>query len=49
MNEEIKVHVLLRKGRKNLSMRYLDPMANKHIERSTGTTKRREAEAAKEP
>jgi len=44
MDEEIRVHVLNRKGRENLSMRYLDPYTNRHVERSTGTTKQREAE-----
>ncbi len=44
MNEDIKVHILKRKGRENFSMRYLDPFTNRHVERSTGVSKQREAE-----
>ena len=44
MNEEIKVYVVKYADRANLVMRYLDPMTNKHVQRSTGTTKKREAE-----
>ena len=44
MHEDIKVHILKRKGRENYSMRYLDPFTNRHCERSTGTAKRKEAE-----
>lgn len=44
MNEEIKVHVVKYKDRANLMMRYEDPMTGKQIARSTGTTKKREAE-----
>ena len=43
MNDKIKVYVLDR-GRTNLYMRYLDPLTGKHVERSTGTRKKREAE-----
>ena len=43
MNDEITVHVIKRKNRDNFSMRYLDPDSGKHVERSTGTTKRKEA------
>ncbi len=44
MLDEIKVHILMRKGRVNFSMRYLDPFTNRHCERSTGVSKQREAE-----
>ena len=43
MDEKIKVHIVEFNDRKNLMMRYLDPMTNKHVARSTGTTKKREA------
>jgi len=42
MNEEIKVHVI-DYGRKNLYMRYSDPITGKQIARSTGTRKKAEA------
>ena len=42
--EDIKVYVVKYKDRDNLVMRYVDPLTNKTIARSTGTTKRREAE-----
>jgi len=44
MLDEIKVHILKRKGRENFSMRYLDPFTNRHCERSTSVSKQREAE-----
>jgi hypothetical protein len=44
--EEIKVHVVKYPDRDNLVMRYRDPLTNKHVQRSTGTTKK--SEAAKE-
>ena len=44
MNEEIKVHIVKRKGRKNLVLRYVDPVTGKEVEKSAGTTRRREAE-----
>ena len=43
MNEEIRVHVN-DYGRKSLYMRYRDPLTGKHIAKSTGTSKRKEAE-----
>jgi hypothetical protein len=43
MKSEIKVHVI-NYGRKNLYMRYLDPVTGKQVPKSTGTNKRREAE-----
>ncbi|HCK40547.1 MAG TPA: hypothetical protein DHW22_02830, partial [Planctomycetaceae bacterium] len=43
MHEEIKVHVVEFKDRKNLVMRYLDPLTNKHVGRSTGTSKKSDA------
>lgn len=42
--EEIKVHVAKLSGRKYLLMRYIDPNTNRRVARSTGTTKRKEAE-----
>lgn len=44
MHDEIKVHVVKYPDRKNLVMRYLDPMTGKQVPRSTGTNKKREAE-----
>ncbi len=44
MNEEIRVHVVKYPTRKNLVMRYVDPLTNKQVTRSTGTAKKREAE-----
>ena len=43
MNHEIKVHVI-DYGRKNLYMRYVDPVTGKQVLRSTGKKTRREAE-----
>lgn len=43
MNEEIKVHVV-NYGRKSLYMRYRDPTIGKHVTRSTGTRRKRDAE-----
>jgi integrase len=43
MNTEIKVHVI-DYSRKNLYMRYVDPVTGKQSTRSTGTHKRKEAE-----
>ena len=40
----IRVYVIRHRGRKNLIMRYRDPFTNKQVERSTGTTRKREAE-----
>ena len=42
--EDIRVHIVKFKDRKNWMMRYLDPETGKHIARSTGTTKKKEAE-----
>ncbi len=46
MNDTIKVHVVKYPDRDNLVMRYLDPLTNKHVTRSSGTTKQGEAEKA---
>eukprot|EP00913_Durusdinium_trenchii_P019521 g18351.t1 len=46
MHDDIKVHVCTRKGRKNLALRYIDPITGKKTERSAGTSRRREAERA---
>jgi integrase len=43
MQSEIKVHVI-DYGRKNLYMRFVDPLTNKQVMKSTGTNKRRDAE-----
>ena len=43
MNEDIKVYVI-NKGRTKYYMRYLDPATNKLVERSTGTSNRKEAD-----
>jgi len=43
MKEEIKVYVVKYADRANLVMRYLDPLTNKHVTRSTRTTKKKEA------
>lgn len=40
----IKVHVVKFKARENLMMRYLDPETGKRVVRSTGTSRKREAE-----
>ena len=44
MEEQIRVYVVKYPGRTNLMMRYLDPLSNKQVARSTGTSKQREAE-----
>jgi len=44
MHEQIKVHVVKYASSANLLMRYRDPILGKQIARTTGTTKRREAE-----
>ena len=43
MNEDIRVHVASYGDRKNLMMRYTDPVTSKLIARSTGTTDKKEA------
>ena len=43
MIEEIKVYVVSHSGRTNLTMRYRCPMTGKHVDRSTGTSRRRDA------
>jgi integrase len=43
MKHEIKVHVV-NYGRKNLYMRYLDPVTGKQVPTTTGTSKRKEAD-----
>jgi integrase len=45
MHEQIKVHVV-DYGRSNLYMRYTDPLTGKHVTRSTGTRKRKDADKA---
>ncbi len=44
MNEEIRVHVVKYAARSNLVMRYVDPVTGKQVAKTTGTTRRREAE-----
>src|SRR5258705_12938552 len=44
MADEIKVHVVKYPDRNNLVMRYCDPFSGKQVQRSTGTTKQRDAE-----
>jgi len=44
MNEDIRVHVVKFRDRKNLAMRYVDPVTEKQISKTSGTTRRREAE-----
>ena len=44
MHEEIKVYVVEYPDRKNLVMRYRDPVTGKQVQRSTGANKKREAE-----
>ena len=44
IDNEITVLVVEYPDRKNLMMRYKEPATGKHIARSTGTNKRREAE-----
>lgn len=46
INDEIHVRVVKYPDRKNLMMRYTDPRSGKQISRSTGTTRRRDAERA---
>lgn len=46
MSEEIRVHVVKYPDRDNLVMRYRDPFSGRQVQRSTGTTKRRDAEKA---
>ncbi|WP_425398560.1 tyrosine-type recombinase/integrase [Aeoliella sp.] len=44
MHETIKVHVVKYPDRTNLVMRYKCPLTGKHVQRTTGTSKQREAE-----
>ncbi|MBT6156259.1 MAG: site-specific integrase [Planctomycetaceae bacterium] len=44
MNEEIKVHVVDYGKQRNLMARYVDPMTGKHVSKSTGTRRRKEAD-----
>ena len=44
MSEEIKVHVVKYPDRENLVMRYRDPHTGKQVQRSTGTSNKRDAE-----
>ena len=44
MHESIKVKVISHHARKNLTMRYTCPDTGKYVDRSTGTSNRREAE-----
>ena len=44
MNEEIRVHVVKYAARSNLVMRYVDPVTRHQVAKTTGTTRRREAE-----
>ena len=44
MSEEIRVYVVKYKGKKSLYMRYRDPVTGKHIARSTGEARRKEAD-----
>lgn len=46
MSEEIRVHVVKYPDRANLVMRYRDPSTGKQVQRSTGTTNRRDANKA---
>ena len=43
-DQEIKVYVVQEKDRKNLSMRYKDPITGLLVKRTTGTSKRKDAE-----
>lgn len=43
MTDEIKVHVVKYPDRQNLVMRYRDPETGRQVQRSTGTTKQKEA------
>ena len=45
MTDDINVHVV-DYGRRSLYMRFLDPVTGKHVTRSTGTKRRRDAERA---
>ena len=40
MSEEIRVHVVQEKDRKNLTMRYRDPLTGRHVKKSAGTANR---------
>jgi hypothetical protein len=42
--EDVKVYVVDLKDRDNLTMKYTDPETGKNVRRSTGTTKRKEAD-----
>ncbi len=44
--EEIRVHVVKYPDRDNLVMRYRDPFTGRQVQRSTGTTKKRDADKA---
>jgi len=44
MNEEIRVHVVKYQARSNLVMRYVDPVTGKQVAKTTGTSRKREAE-----
>ena len=44
MNEEIKVHVVKYAARSNLVMRYVDPVTGRQVSKTTGTSRKREAE-----
>ena len=46
MHDRIKVHVVTYKRQTNLFMRYRDPVTGKQVARSTGTSKKRDAERA---
>lgn len=43
MSDAIKVHVVQERDRKNLTMRYRDPITGKHVKRSSGTPNPKEA------
>ena len=44
MSDQIKVHVVKFADRANLMMRYTDPISGKQVARSTGTSRKRDAE-----
>jgi len=44
MNDEIRVHDVKYKTRQNLLMRYRDPVTHKQVARTTGSTRKRDAE-----
>ncbi len=46
MSDEIKVHVCKYPDRENYVMRYVDPFTRKQVQRSTGTTIKRDADKA---